>query len=103
MARAAQARNALILAWLLVAAWAGVILLLSGEHFSAGATSRFLGPLLGWLVPEDPELRLKLHFWVRKSAHVIEYGIFDRESKRHISTGRSIIAIEANLLTIVDR
>ncbi len=66
----------LLWAWLLVALWIGLILLLSGGDFSASQTSRFIGPLLTWLFPEMPEAnRLLLHGAIRKGAHVTEYAV----------------------------
>ena len=63
-------------AWLAVAACAGVILIFSGDEFSAGSTSRIFGPLLRWLFPDlsGPSL-LALHLWVRKTAHLVEYAL----------------------------
>lgn len=62
-------------AWLAVAACVGVIFVFSGDEFSAGATSRILGPLLHWLFPDlDPTSLHTLHIWVRKTAHVVEYA-----------------------------
>jgi len=63
-------------AWLLVFAWIGVILMLSSGEFSAHQTSRIIGPLLDWLFPELPQAtRALIHGFVRKGAHVTEYGI----------------------------
>jgi VanZ family protein len=63
-------------AWALALAWTAVILLASGDAFSASATSRFLLPLLRWLLPEaSPETLAALHFAARKSAHVTEYAV----------------------------
>lgn len=62
-------------AWLAVAAWIAVILGFSGDEFSAGSTSRIIGPLLQWLFPHlDAAARLALHLWVRKLAHLTEYA-----------------------------
>jgi VanZ family protein len=63
-------------AWLAVAACTLLILLFSGNEFSAGSTSRILGPLLHWLFPDiSPARVLTLHLWVRKSAHLTEYAV----------------------------
>ncbi len=63
-------------AWLAVAACIGLILLFSGDEFSAGSTSRFFGPLLRWLFPEiGAATFLALHLWVRKLAHLSEYAL----------------------------
>jgi len=63
-------------AWLAVAACATLILLFSGDEFSAGATSRIFGPLLRWLFPDlDAASFHVLHLWVRKLAHLTEYAL----------------------------
>jgi len=63
-------------AWLAVAACIGVILLFSSDEFSAGSTSRILGPILRWLFPGiGTGTLLALHLWVRKSAHLTEYAV----------------------------
>jgi len=63
-------------AWLAVAACATLILLFSGDEFSAGATSRVFGPLLRWLFPDlDAASFHVLHLWVRKLAHLTEYAL----------------------------
>jgi VanZ family protein len=63
-------------AWLWVLVWTGVTLWLGSEDFSASATSRFIGPFLRWLLPDAPEATLdRIHFFVRKGAHVVAYGL----------------------------
>jgi VanZ family protein len=63
-------------AWLAVAACSVLILVFSGDEFSAGATSRILRPLLRWLFPElDAAALHDLHMAVRKAAHVVEYAL----------------------------
>lgn len=64
------------LRWLGVAAWIGLILWLGSAGLSADSTSRFLGPLIAWLLPNaGPETRELAHFVVRKGAHLFEYGV----------------------------
>lgn len=59
-----------------MAACIGLILLFSGDEFSAGSTSRFFGPLLRWMFPEiSTATFLALHLWVRKLAHLSEYAL----------------------------
>jgi VanZ family protein len=59
-----------------VAVCIGVILGFSGEDFSAGQTSRIIGPLLRWLFPHlDPATLYAAHGLVRKGAHVTEYAV----------------------------
>ena len=44
---------------------------MSAEH-----TSRFLGPILRWIVPDiSAETILQVQLFVRKCAHVIEYAV----------------------------
>jgi VanZ family protein len=63
-------------AWLWVILWSVVVLWAGGESASAAATSRFLGPLLHWLLPDPaPETLARVHWLIRKGAHVVEYGV----------------------------
>jgi VanZ family protein len=56
--------------------WAGAICVFSTELFGASETSRFLLPLLRWLLPHAPMERLiELHHLIRKCAHVFEYFV----------------------------
>ncbi|UCE87134.1 MAG: VanZ family protein [Deltaproteobacteria bacterium] len=71
-----QVDRQVLLAWLLVALWTALVWTLSGNEFSASATSRFLGPLMRWLLPSISESTLEaLHGAVRKTAHVAEYAV----------------------------
>ena len=59
-----------------VAAWTCFVLFASSSNFSASNTSRIIRPLLLWLVPEISEASLdRVHFLVRKAAHVAEYAL----------------------------
>ena len=63
-------------AWLAVALWIAVILAFSSEEFGAQQTAGILGPLLRWLFPQlDTAEFLRLHFLVRKGAHLTEYAL----------------------------
>ena len=54
----------------------GVIFALSTGLGSADHTSRFIGPLLRWLVPHAaPETIAQAHFLIRKGAHLTEYAV----------------------------
>jgi len=65
-----------MLAWLLPLVWAGVIWLLGSGSFSQPETSRILGPLFAWLLPFVSEsVRTEWVGLVRKSAHLVEYGL----------------------------
>jgi len=49
---------------------------LSTEVGSAANTSRFIEPILRWLIPNiSPEAVEKAHFFIRKAAHLFEYGL----------------------------
>ena len=63
-------------AWLLVLLWTAVVLWAGGEEASANVTSRFIGPFLRWLLPDaTPEVLNRIHFFIRKGAHLFEYGV----------------------------
>jgi hypothetical protein len=65
----------LVRAWIPAFLWTGVILGMSSDDFSAPETSRIIGPILAWLCPEASEETLAyMHFAIRKTAHVAEYG-----------------------------
>jgi VanZ family protein len=57
-------------------AWLAFISFASSGSFSAGNTSRIIGPLILWLFPNTtPETLLMVHFITRKLAHFTEYAI----------------------------
>jgi VanZ family protein len=57
-------------------AWMAFIFFASTGEFSAGNTSRIIGPLLRWLYPAISEEQLiAAHFVVRKAAHFAEYAV----------------------------
>ncbi len=63
-------------AWLLVLVWAGIIWQFGSDAYSLDRTSRLLQPLIDWLLAGvELTTRLKIHAWIRKSAHFIEYAI----------------------------
>jgi len=63
-------------AWLLVLVWTAVLCWLGSDVGSLNTTSRFIGPLLRWLLPEAPQAALdQIHFFLRKGAHVGGYGV----------------------------
>jgi hypothetical protein len=63
-------------AWLLVLLWTAVVLWAGGEEASANVTSRFIGPFLRWLLPDaTPAVLDRIHFFIRKGAHLVEYGV----------------------------
>ena len=62
--------------WLWVALWMLIIFLFSTSTFSGGNTSRIIGPILKWIIPDiSSEAVSFIQFLFRKTAHVIEYAI----------------------------
>lgn len=62
--------------YLPLAAWLAFISYASSDSFSAGNTSRIIGPLILWLFPNTSEETLAIvHFVTRKIAHFTEYAI----------------------------
>ena len=56
--------------------WLAFISFASSDNFSAGNTSRIIGPLILWLFPNTtPETLAVVHFITRKLAHFTEYAI----------------------------
>ncbi|HEU0253992.1 MAG TPA: VanZ family protein [Pyrinomonadaceae bacterium] len=56
--------------------WLAFISFASSDSFSAGNTSRFIGPLIRWLFPDaSPDTLLVVHMITRKLAHFTEYAI----------------------------
>jgi VanZ family protein len=62
--------------WLLAVLWTGLILWAGSDDYSLAKTSRFLLPLLHWLLPDaDGPTQWQVIFAIRKAAHLIEYGV----------------------------
>ncbi len=56
--------------------WIGVVFAMSSKQASMSQTSIFIRPLLEFLFPNSPEETLKIyHNYIRKLAHLTEYGI----------------------------
>lgn len=73
-ARADFARRALVLAWLPVALWVGVIAVLSQGGFSADwSHGRFIAPLIR-LLGLSGNIAESGNFWLRKVAHFATYA-----------------------------
>ncbi|MBZ5526351.1 MAG: VanZ family protein [Acidobacteriia bacterium] len=75
--------------WGPVLAWALVIWIFSTAVFSEAATSRWLFPLLHWLLPNaSPRAIGHIHHLIRKFAHVFEYLLFSLLLLHGIRRGR---------------
>ena len=65
--------------WGPAVSWALLIWVFSTGSFSGANTSRFILPLLHWLLPHASAGTLEfLHFLIRKAAHFAEYFIFSQ-------------------------
>ena len=63
-------------AWLLVAVWASFVWWLGSDQFGVVTTSRYLGPLIDWLLPHlSFEQRFALLMTIRKLAHPTVYAV----------------------------
>jgi VanZ family protein len=74
-------RKDMVLAWLRVwwpaLLWAMVIFGASTDAFSSEHTSRYIDPVLRWLVPSASQDSIfYMHHLVRKAAHFVEYFVF---------------------------
>lgn len=63
-------------AWLWVGLWGALVWWLGSEDLSMDNTSRFLGSLIQWLLPNISQVDNELvQFYLRKLAHVAEYAV----------------------------
>jgi VanZ family protein len=75
--------------WAPVIVWAAIISAFSTHLFTADNTSRVIVPILHWIFPSaSPEALARMHFFVRKSAHFIEYFVLSLLVLRGIRGGR---------------
>lgn len=78
--------------------WTGLIMYLGGGQWSSEETSSFLGPMLRALLPGfSPEFLGAVHFLIRKTAHLSEYGVLAVLWRR--AAGRSWVALALAVLT----
>ena len=62
--------------WLPLMLWVGLTYFFSTDNFSAGATSRFIVPILKFILPSLSGDQLNLgHLVVRKLGHISEYFV----------------------------
>ena len=83
----------LVLYWGPPIAWMALILIASSDLMSAEHTSRFIGPVLRWMFPDiAAEQVTAVQFYVRKTAHVIEYAILGVLLMRALAAGVKMVA-----------
>jgi VanZ family protein len=88
-------------AWLLVLLWTAVLWWLGSEGGSLNATSRFIGPLLRWLLPDASAATLaSVHFLLRKGAHVGGYGVLAFLTWRALLASTRTAALRPALLAL---
>jgi VanZ family protein len=91
------------LTWLWVVAWIAVVQTFASGSFSAHETSRLVGPLLRWLIPNaDAETAVIVNFAIRKTAHFVEYAILALLALRAFrsSSSRSLTWLAAASLAL---
>ena len=89
-------------AWLLVLVWTAVLWWLGSDAGSLNTTSRFIGPLLRWLLPEAPQAALdQIHFFLRKGAHVGGYGVLALLTWRALLASTRAATLRPALLALV--
>jgi VanZ family protein len=72
--------------WLPVLLWMGLIFFGSTDRGSAGHTMGFIEPFLRWLMPRLSDASIdRLHFLIRKCAHITEYAILGGLAMRAIA------------------
>ena len=70
--------------------WAGLTAFFSTDLFSGENTSRFILPVLQWLFPGANIVELlRMHYYIRKGAHVLEYFVLSILVLRGIRGSRS--------------
>ena len=78
-------------AWGAVGLWAVLVWNLGGDGFSAGNTSRLLGPMVAWLFPDlSTAETAQLLFCLRKAAHGVEYAVFAGLTGRALALSTSL-------------
>jgi VanZ family protein len=71
-----SARSHLLRAWWPAVVWIGLIGFESTDYFSSANTSSFLYPFLVRVFGQiDPEAFFLWHYYLRKTGHVVGYGI----------------------------
>ncbi|MBI2014026.1 MAG: VanZ family protein [Candidatus Rokubacteria bacterium] len=87
--------------WLPPVVWMAVIFGLSSDTASAEQTSRFLLPLVHWLLPWATSAQLDLlHAAARKSGHLVEYAVLAALWFRAFARGRGLAPRAASWLAL---
>ena len=74
--------------WGPLAVWLAAIFYFSTDAMSAPRTSRFVEPLILWLLPDaTPETVYALHVVVRKCGHLAEYALLGLLAFRAVRSG----------------
>ena len=80
--------------WLPAVLWMGLIVAGSSDLMSSRQTSRILGPLLHWLIPDlSEDTCRRVIYTVRKCAHVAEYAVLAAlvwRARRNTRPGRPL-------------
>jgi VanZ family protein len=77
--------------WLPLFLWMGLIFLASTDNGSAAHTSGFIEPLLHWLMPGLSHDSIdRIHFLIRKCAHITEYAILGGLALRAIAPSQTV-------------
>ncbi|MEY2408547.1 MAG: hypothetical protein QOF48_1217 [Verrucomicrobiota bacterium] len=70
------ASNRFLTHWLPVVLWCAIIFGFSGDAGSSRRTSRIIGPLLRWFIPDVSDEAVAQAQWVfRKASHMVEYAV----------------------------
>ena len=81
--------------------WAAFIFLFSTKYFSASGTASIIIPILHRLFPAASHHTLMTaHYWIRKSAHVVEFFIFSLLLLRAIRGDRQGLTLRWALIVI---
>jgi len=77
--------------WVAVGLWIATVFSFSTDHFSAEATSRYLGPLVRWMFPMlSAEAQQLVESMLRKAAHPFEYAVLAALSYRALRESSAV-------------
>jgi VanZ family protein len=73
---------------------------MSTDIGSSNQSSRFIGPVLKWFVPNiSPQAIAEVQYYVRKTAHLVEYGVLTMLLWRAIM-GMSSTAVREKIIVL---